>query len=494
MSPKAGTASKRISIGLITVGLLVLVFQSIYHAQRTRELYELQLKSQRQSIEQALTQKWIDHLLTLMRTEILPKTYKLEWDYTGTHLESDFFPREDVKLQWDDYRTFKQESNADKIKSFLIDSLRYERSWDRVLAIEEWRRLYTEPLPINLSPYEQTLVSSEARKAYNLIFAKIHEMDGVAHLRRVTSFRGVFMQINEAGRVEAFVPSIESVESLALPSFLKAHQIDSLQIGATPWEIKLDGFESSKDQMGWIDLSVLFMATIFVFVGIILFLLDISEHRKRLLKQVSFLNQIVHEIKTPLAGLKLHVQLLRGSNPSRENIESIEESVNRMNGLFDDIILMNRPHEPARLVPILPEELNARIKEWVEEFKPSIQTEGSVQTMIPTDETRLRIILRNLLSNATKYGQSGVLRIKETTDTLVLEIEDAGPGVSMADSQKIFSEFFRTETAKLTRVDGLGIGLSIVKKLCQEINATIGLVNPGQPHALFRVSIPRRTA
>src|SRR5690606_17251483 len=101
-----------------------------------------------------------------------------------------------------------------------------------------------------------------------------------------------------------------------------------------------------------------------------------DEQRLVLLRRVSFLNQVVHELKTPLAGLKLHVQLAKRGGASPETMEAIDVSVGRINRLFDDIVVINRPDRHADLESVGVADLENWRRSWSAEHGDLVQVEG----------------------------------------------------------------------------------------------------------------------
>ncbi|MCB0414283.1 MAG: HAMP domain-containing histidine kinase, partial [Bdellovibrionales bacterium] len=175
---------------------------------------------------------------------------------------------------------------------------------------------------------------------------------------------------------------------------------------------------------------------------------------------------------------------------TQENIQALNTSLDRINRLFDDVVLMNKPFEKVSSKELSAEKLRVLLDELIEEFNQAILVEFSAGEVL-VDVKRLRVILRNLIKNATRYGKVAKISVSKTQSEVFIDVQDEGGGVSEADSQKIFEEFFRSEEAKSKNADGLGLGLYITNKMAKEMGASVKLTNPGQPKANFRLILRR---
>jgi len=155
--------------------------------------------------------------------------------------------------------------------------------------------------------------------------------------------------------------------------------------------------------------------------------------------------------------------------------------------------LINRLPEKPKLQNVNSEILNRFLDELKVDYKNSFLCHHSFRQSVYADCERLKIILRNLVENGIHYGQRVELLIDEPTasQTRVI-IKDHGPGIALVEQDIIFKEFYRSANAKRTRPDGLGLGLAIVRRLSQEMQAQVWIDNPGQPGAIFVFAINNR--
>jgi len=109
------------------------------------------------------------------------------------------------------------------------------------------------------------------------------------------------------------------------------------------------------------------------------------------------------------------------------------------------------------------------------------------------DKQRLAQVIDNLLSNALKFTPSGGsvgISVIAREDTVLIEVEDSGIGISAADQKKLFTRFFRTEAAMRKAIKGTGLGLSIVKAIVEGHGGEITVESAEGKGATFRIALP----
>jgi signal transduction histidine kinase len=481
---------------LLALGLLALVTLTFLRMGRERQFYELQLRQQADSIEAGLRTKWKDHLLSAARSGQLPKNFSLLWNRTGKTMLTSFYPDPGIQLEWAEYRDAKKKNDITSQKAFLDRALGLKHSWDRVLALEEWQKLELspekDPRP-GPAPegFERTLLDPEAREAFRLIVSQFESGKDFTYVSQNSELDQVFFRLNENGELEGSLPAIASLKDGVLAQFKETNRLSSVEFGSTVLDVRFPQFQNIATQgFRKMDTLLLTASVILLMAGVWLTASRVREQRKSLNQRVTFLNQVVHELKTPLAGLKLNAQLIGRSGASEKNLQAILTSIGRLDRLFDDIVQINRAEKPAELGRVSAAELNTLLQNLCEvEFPKRASCETSATQDLRCELGRLRVLLRNLISNGVKYGDTVTITILESHGITDLKIKDRGPGVSTADAGKIFDEFYRAESARRVESDGLGLGLSLVRKLARELDAEVQLLNPGERGALFSCKI-----
>jgi len=221
------------------------------------------------------------------------------------------------------------------------------------------------------------------------------------------------------------------------------------------------------------------------------------------------LNQIVHEIKTPITAIRIHSDILKDISTTieepppednkketskfgqfKKSLSALYRNVNRLNQLFDDIIFVNRPFKKASPSTLKAEEVQKILSEASEIFKQNLIISNTLERDLLIDGSRLRIILNNLITNAIKYGKRAHLSIAVFESHCQFRVKDEGEGISRLEARLIFGQFYRTSQAEKNPTGGLGLGLFIAHKLAKESNTKIWLENPGEKGALFIYEVP----
>ena len=210
-------------------------------------------------------------------------------------------------------------------------------------------------------------------------------------------------------------------------------------------------------------------------------------------QQKNFLLSITHELKTPIASLKLYLQTLlkRSLNQSKQN-EILNKSVkdaDRLNALVENILLATKIDDNG--IPLNPEKLNLSLMmekvalDMLESSGKTVDIEFFIQPDVyfKGDRDAFYSILINLIGNALKYAPEEssmcVTLVQKSNDT-ALSISDEGPGIAASEVEKIFEKFYRSGNEETRSQKGTGLGLYIVKKLVEQHNGMIQ-VKPNVP-------------
>ncbi len=205
-----------------------------------------------------------------------------------------------------------------------------------------------------------------------------------------------------------------------------------------------------------------------------------------------------HELKTPLAAIKLCVAVLEKLNvvPNKEERKEyygyIKEEASNLLDMLD------RFSENAPLLEESPQEafdLSEMITKLTKELKGMCQERQKIiykskgEKLLKLDEIVLRRILLNLLSNAIKYSKEDVLiKTKVKKGTLNIKIIDQGIGIPKLEQRQLFNKFFRATNA--TSIQGTGLGLHIVKSYVEQMNGTIKFKSKKNKGTSFIVKVP----
>ncbi len=203
-------------------------------------------------------------------------------------------------------------------------------------------------------------------------------------------------------------------------------------------------------------------------------------------QQKNFLLAITHELKTPIASLKLYIQTLIKRELEEEKQQDIlkrcVKDADRLNGLVENILLATKIDDDG--FPLLKEDLNLSEMmesislELLENSGRNVSVEFFVQpdVIFHGDKDAFTSIITNLVSNALKYSPDNtsicVTLVQKEGET-ALSISDEGVGVAREETEKIFEKFFRSGNEETRKQKGTGLGLYIVKKM---VNQHQGLI------------------
>ncbi len=228
----------------------------------------------------------------------------------------------------------------------------------------------------------------------------------------------------------------------------------------------------------------------------------------------AFLANISHEIRTPMNGIIGFAELLKGNNLSNESREQyiniITKSSEQLLHIITDIVDISKIE--SHQVQIIPGELSLKqIFSELELFyknekhnlgKSHIQLsqkidEEDAEISIYTDESRLRQILMNLISNAFKFTDRGSVCFGyKTTKNSTIEffVKDTGIGIPTKMQSDIFNRFYQVENDLTRTFGGTGLGLSICEGLVKLLGGTIWLKSEHQKGSVFYFSLPLKLA
>jgi two-component system sensor histidine kinase GlrK len=227
-------------------------------------------------------------------------------------------------------------------------------------------------------------------------------------------------------------------------------------------------------------------------------LLDLERQKNQFLRQVS------HELKTPLTALREGAELLceeavgKLTPGQREITEIMRHNSVELQKLIEALLSFGASQFRKVAVDLEPMDVKQVVERVVADHSLAIRSRGltvdlSVQdVMISADPEKVRVVLDNLVSNAVKFSPAGgTIRIVGRVDSeaIQLEVIDQGPGIALADRERIFEPFYQGRNDGAGPVRGTGIGLSVVKEYVFGHGGSIEVVDDRRG-AHLRVRLP----
>ncbi|MFT6113235.1 MAG: signal transduction histidine kinase/CheY-like chemotaxis protein [Glaciecola sp.] len=219
------------------------------------------------------------------------------------------------------------------------------------------------------------------------------------------------------------------------------------------------------------------------------------------IEKSQFIAAASHDIRQPLQAVSLFTSTLKSRNKNTKNdilFERLENSVDSMSELLNDLLDVSKLD--AQVITPQPQhlELDVMFKRLQSEFEFSAK-ERSIELAVNSngciafsDTILLERILNNLLSNAIRYTASGKVDLIAFIDAekMTISITDTGMGIPLEEQTAIFMEFYQLNNPERNRSKGLGLGLPIVKRLCELQNWPLELTSEVEKGTCFSFSLP----
>lgn len=263
-------------------------------------------------------------------------------------------------------------------------------------------------------------------------------------------------------------------------------RLESLQIGVERWG---NGDLSARVAMQGDD-EVGFLASRFNHAAEQIETL-VKSRDTLLASQKSLLANASHELRSPLARIRMGLELMGGS-PSPAFKQEISRNISELDQLIEEILLASRlDAKEADLGTIEPVELIGLAAEECARNQAQLDVEAP-ELSVPGVAKLLRRAVRNLLENARRYGAGEVhLILRQDGDWAVLQVCDAGPGVPPEQQERIFEPFYRLPGAS-EREGGVGLGLALVKSIAERHGGSVKCSNRPEGGACFEIRLPLR--
>ncbi len=217
-------------------------------------------------------------------------------------------------------------------------------------------------------------------------------------------------------------------------------------------------------------------------------------------QQTNFILSVSHELKTPIAATKLQLQTLLKHDLERDKQkELLNNALNetlRLHKLVDNVLMANQienqnlsiQKENLNLSNLIETTVKRYFLEHLEKSNISLDIEKEIYYQ--GDKELLSSILINLIENAIKYSFDSIqidVELKTTNNKIILEIKDTGCGVEDHEKGLVFQKFYRSGDEGTRKTKGTGIGLFIVKSICDLHQLTIKILNNQPKGSIFQI-------
>jgi signal transduction histidine kinase len=242
-------------------------------------------------------------------------------------------------------------------------------------------------------------------------------------------------------------------------------------------------------------------------LGFILLALYLYREYSRDLREasarVSFVNQVSHELRTPLTNIRLYAELLERELPDEEPtlqqyVANVVTESQRLTRLVGNVLAFARKAREAPVLHPASAVLDDVVAAMLKQFEPAfgrhgiqVSVDAGASRAIQMDADAVGQIIGNLLGNIEKYAAKGKvarIRTRLLEDTAEVLVSDAGPGIPVSLSERIFQPFYRLSSRLTDGVAGTGIGLTIARDLARLHGGDL-VLQPSETGATFRLTI-----
>jgi two-component system phosphate regulon sensor histidine kinase PhoR len=245
-----------------------------------------------------------------------------------------------------------------------------------------------------------------------------------------------------------------------------------------------------------------------IIIGIFVFTLQIILRQKKLSQiKNDFINNMTHELKTPISTISLASQMLKDNSlvHSTSTIDHISgvifDESKRLSSQVEKVLQMAVFNEGKLKLKFTAIDLNQIISQAASNFEIRLtNSNGTLETsilaenpVINGDEVHITNVIFNLLDNAEKYSKE-IPKIEILTENkgswVIVQIRDYGIGISKENLNQIFERFYRIPTGNVHNVKGFGLGLSYVKRIVEEHHGKIKVESTVGKGTKFRIYFP----
>lgn len=255
--------------------------------------------------------------------------------------------------------------------------------------------------------------------------------------------------------------------------------------------------------------SMLLTLLLFVIFAITIYYMVRQQHLAEM--KTNFVNNMTHELKTPVASISLATQMLNDpavvqSEKMRENtLRIIREETKRLTIMIEKVLQTSVFESQKSMLRLKDEDAHAIIQNVIDNFSLKVNKTGgqiiarlnASNALCSLDDTHFSNIIYNLMENALKYRRNTIIIIVSTWNdehnNFYISIEDNGIGIKKEAQKHIFERFYRVPTGNLHNVKGFGLGLAYVKKIIDEHHAHISVESEYGIGTTFTIKIPNIT-
>lgn len=243
------------------------------------------------------------------------------------------------------------------------------------------------------------------------------------------------------------------------------------------------------------------MFVVIMAVGALYFHRLLRKERAMHRQQRNFLLSVTHELKSPLASIKLYLQTILKHDLDKDRREKFLQSsisdIGRLDDLVENMLLASKIENRSYTFPKEEFDLSSLVSSLTERLLITVQDKRVIETDIDLgieyngDRFSLGAMINNLLENAVKYSDehsSIRISLKNDNSKIKFRVCDEGVGIDESEYEKIFTKFYRSGNEMTRRTKGTGLGLFIVWQVVNNHNAYIRISKNNPKGTCFEIT------
>ena len=225
-------------------------------------------------------------------------------------------------------------------------------------------------------------------------------------------------------------------------------------------------------------------------------------------KKDDFISAVSHELRTPLTSIRMYTEMLekdwvKEESRKREYYGTMRQESERLSRLIENVLDFSRLQRGKKQFDFTMGDVNGCIRDVVEMMRPcaerngfAIETELREMAPFAFDRDAVMQIVINLIDNALKYAKDAsdkriVVRSRPEKRSVIIEVEDHGPGIPKPQQKRIFEAFYRCGDEATRQANGTGLGLALVKRFAQAHRGLVEVLNAKPNGVIFRIHLAR---
>lgn len=246
-----------------------------------------------------------------------------------------------------------------------------------------------------------------------------------------------------------------------------------------------------------------------IITGLIVYTVFLVLEIKRNEDHDTFINAVTHELKTPIASMRLYLQTLQSREVDetrrREFYDIMLADADRLHHTVEQVLKAGASGHKATVISRAPVDMAPLAAECVQLARQrhhlgadaiALEAHDEHRLMVKGDVEELRTVVTNLLDNAVKYSV-GRVHVKVSVaapapDTVWVRVQDQGVGIPRKQLKRIFNRFYRVQARGLKQIKGTGLGLYIVRTIAKSHGGRVFAQSEGEGRgATFTLELPR---